>query len=84
VLTAMLNYYRALRKRRLPSEPRRVPVPTLILWGEKDVALEHQVAQAAHEVCDDGRLEFVAEATHWVHLEETGRVSEEMIAFLGG
>src|SRR5690606_24428568 len=46
-LTAMLNYYRALRKRRLPSEPRRIRTPTLILWGEKDVALETGVAEAA-------------------------------------
>lgn len=81
-LTAMLNYYRALRKRRLPSEPRRIRTPTLILWGEKDVALETGVAEAALDVCDDGRLEMLEDATHWVHLEDVDRVNAELIGFL--
>ena len=78
----MLNYYRALRKRRLPSEPRRIRTPTLILWGEKDVALETGVAEAALDVCDDGRLEMLEDATHWVHLEDVDRVNAELIGFL--
>lgn len=83
ILTGMLNYYRALRKRSLPDKPGRVRTPTLILWGENDVALEQQVARAALETCDDGRLEIVAGATHWLHLEEPDRVNANLIAFLG-
>lgn len=83
VLTGMLNYYRALRQRRLPDEPGRVRVPALVLWGENDVALEQHVARAALETCDDGRLEIIAGATHWLHLEEPERVNAELIAFLG-
>lgn len=82
-LTAMLNYYRALRKRPLPDQPRWIRTPTQILWGEKDIALEHHVARAALEVCDDGELEFVAGATHWLHLEQPDRVTAEMIRFFG-
>jgi pimeloyl-ACP methyl ester carboxylesterase len=81
-LTAMLNYYRALRKRALPAEPRRIRTPTLILWGEKDVALEQHVARAALETCDGGRLDIIPGATHWVHHEEPKRVNAELIAFL--
>lgn len=84
VLSAMLNYYRALRKRRLPDEPGRIRTPTLILWGEKDVALEQAVARAALETCDDGRLEILPGATHWIHLEEPERVNAAIIAFLAG
>lgn len=82
-LTAMLNYYRALRKRGLPSEPGRIRVPTLILWGDKDVALETQVAEAALKACDDGRLEIIPDATHWVHLEEPDRVNASIAEFMG-
>ena len=54
-LTAMINWYRALRKRRkLRSE--RVRVPTMILWGERDAALEFPLALAALRRCDQGRL----------------------------
>jgi pimeloyl-ACP methyl ester carboxylesterase len=82
-LSAMLNYYRALRKRPLPDEPRRIRTPTLILWAENDVALEHHVATAALEACDDGRLEIVPGTTHWLHLEEPDQVNAEIIEFLG-
>jgi pimeloyl-ACP methyl ester carboxylesterase len=81
-LTAMLNYYRALRKRRLPREPRRVRTPALILWGENDVALEHHVARAALEACDDGQLKIIPDTTHWLHLEEPDRITAEIMAFL--
>lgn len=82
-LTAMLNYYRALRKRVLPREPRRIRTPTLILWGEKDAFLELSVARAALDLCDDGELSVIAGTTHWLHHEEPERVNAWLIAFLG-
>ena len=81
-LTAMLNYYRALRKRRLPAEPRRIRVPTLILWAENDVALERHVADAALAACDDGRLDIIPNATHGVHHEQPDRVNAAIIDFI--
>jgi epoxide hydrolase 4 len=57
-LTAMLNYYRALRKRRA-GEPARIVPPTLILWGERDSFLRKHVARASLGLCDDGRLTIV-------------------------
>jgi pimeloyl-ACP methyl ester carboxylesterase len=80
-LTAMLNYYRALRGPRV-GEPARIAPPTLILWGERDSFLREHVARASLDLCDDGRLTIVAGATHWLHLEEPRRVNAEIIAFL--
>ena len=80
-LTAMLNYYRALRHRQRPREPARIRAPTLILWGEKDVALERHVARDAVGLCDAGRLVIVGGTTHWLHLEEPDRISAEMLRF---
>lgn len=81
-LTAMLNYYRALRRRRIPAEPARIRPPTLVLWGEKDVALERHVARTAVGQCDEGRLVIVKGTTHWLHLEEPGRINAEITGFL--
>lgn len=82
-LTTMLNYYRALPRRPVPDPPRRCTVPALILWGVDDAALGQHVAHSALDLCDDGRLVFLPEATHWLHLEEPERVNAELIAFLG-
>lgn len=80
-LTAMLNYYRALRRRE-PGEGNRVTAPTLILWGSEDSALEEHVARASLEQCDDGRLEVLDGASHWLHLEEPEKVSALMLSHL--
>lgn len=75
-LTAMLNYYRALFRHRpgLLLDP-RIRVPTLMIWGVKDVALTRELAKPSIELCDDGRLVFIEEATHWVQHEEPARVN---------
>ncbi|MFW5471343.1 alpha/beta fold hydrolase [Knoellia sp. CPCC 206435] len=81
-LTAMLNYYRALRSRRPGSSPSRVTRPTLILWGEHDDFLEGHVARASLERCDDGRLVVIEDAGHWLHLEQPDLVTTEILLFL--
>ena len=67
--TAMLNYYRALRRRK-PHGKSRVTPPTLVLWGAEDSALEVGVARESVKLCGDARLEVLPDATHWLHLEE--------------
>jgi epoxide hydrolase 4 len=84
-MTGMLNWYRAFLQRppRIPSRP-RIDVPTLILWGARDFALNRNLANASLELCTDGRLVFFEEATHWLQHEETGRVNELLLRFLEG
>ena len=81
-LTAMLNYYRALRERKSSSESARLVRPTLVLWAEKDSFLERSVAEAGAALCDRGRLEIVPGTTHWLHLEEPARVNATVLRFL--
>ncbi len=81
-LTAMLNYYRALRERKKPDQPARIQAPTLVLWGEHDSFLEHHVALAGLELCDKGQLSIIQGATHWLHLKEPARMNAEIIRFL--
>ncbi|MGE7418366.1 alpha/beta fold hydrolase [Methylobacterium tarhaniae] len=82
-LEGMLNWYRAMRlKDRRELEP--IPVPTLILWGHKDPALSPHLATACLELCEQGRIAWLPEATHWLHHEEPDRVAAELTAFLTG
>ena len=82
-LSAMLNYYRALRERRGGSEPARLAPPTLILWAGDDRFLERNIAEAGLALCDDGRLVVVEGASHWLHIEQPERVNAKIIDFLG-
>ena len=81
-VTAMLNYYRALRERPKTEEPARLKPPTLILWAGDDVFLEKNVADAGLALCDDGKLEIVEGASHWLHIEQPERVNARIISFL--
>ncbi len=88
-LTAMLNWYRALFRQVMVSPGRkagvrqdqRVHVPTLMLWGVKDIALSRQMAQPSIDLCDEGRLIFFENATHWVQHDEPDAVAQILASF---
>ena len=82
-LTGMINWYRATRQTRTERLPSlRVTAPTLILWGAHDVALSRPLAPKSLEMCDDGHLVFIEEATHWVQHDEPARVNHLILSFL--
>jgi pimeloyl-ACP methyl ester carboxylesterase len=88
-LTGMLNWYRAIVRRALrgswnPNKVtlRRVQVPTLMLWGKRDVALSHEMAQPSIELCERGELVSFERATHWVQHDAADEVNQKLIAFL--
>ncbi|RME09570.1 MAG: alpha/beta hydrolase, partial [Bacteroidetes bacterium] len=58
--------------------------PTLMLWGERDVALGKELAQPSIELCADGQLIFFPKATHWVQHDEADAVNEALAVFFGG
>lgn len=66
-VTGPLNWYRALRLRgeRVPVD--EVSVPTLFVWGSKDLALSRQAAEATEEFVT-GEYHFVdlEGASHWI------------------
>ena len=87
-MTSMLNWYRAVFRRALrgpldPDKivPRRVHVPTMILWGKQDIALSHHMAQPSCDLCDQGLLVFFDHATHWVQHDEAEAVNKALISF---
>ncbi|MCH6584208.1 MAG: alpha/beta hydrolase [Proteobacteria bacterium] len=83
--TSMLNWYRAvMQKSSAPPANPRITVPTLLIWGAQDRFLGRELAQPSIDLCDEGRLVFFEEATHWVQHEEADRVNELIDAFLRG
>ena len=68
------------RSIRLPSH--RITVPVQILWGVKDIAIEKELAQSSIDLCDDGKLVYFDNATHWVHHEESEGVNQLILEFL--
>jgi len=54
-----------------------------MLWGARDVALGREMAEPSIALCDDGRLVFLEDATHFVQHDEPDRVNRELLAFLG-
>ena len=81
-LTAMLNWYRAaFRTYRQAGGSGVVSVPTLILWGERDIALIPELAQWSLEYCAQAHLVRFPEATHWVQHDEAKRVTARLLDF---
>jgi len=87
-LTGMLNWYRAAVRRGLrytfgkKSSVRRVTVPTLMLWGKRDVALSHEMVEPSIALCDDGKVVLFEKSTHWVQHDEADEVNKNLIEFL--
>lgn len=83
--TAMLNWYRSMVQSRPPRPAdNRIHMPTLILWGKQDVALTPEMAEQSIGYCDDARLIYYEDATHWVQHDKPAEVNHELIAFFGG
>ncbi|QGY05280.1 alpha/beta hydrolase [Methylobacterium mesophilicum SR1.6/6] len=80
-MTAMLNWYRALVQLER-AEPPRVRVPTLILWGKRDTALQAGLAQSSLAFCDDGRIRWYERASHWLTHEEPAAIAADLERFL--
>lgn len=80
-LTAMLNWYRALR---LPTGTRwrRIPGPVQIIWGQQDTFLAAELAELSLSQCENAQLHYFPEATHWVQLEESVAVNELILKFI--
>jgi pimeloyl-ACP methyl ester carboxylesterase len=81
-LTAALNYYRANVSLALPRAQRRVKVPVMGLWSDRDPALgEKQMRDSAHYVDGEFRFEHIRGADHWLQLTAADEVNRLLIQF---
>ena len=82
---SMLAYYRAGSRRTFSrAEPVVVDTETFVIWGRQDRSLEPFFATPSPELATNVTVEFLDDATHWVHMDEPERVNELLLGFLRG
>lgn len=83
-LRAMLNYYRALLRRRDIASVGDgvVHVPTLMLWGEQDVAIDIHVLDDTGRYVPDLTLRRFPHASHWVQQDIPAEINAALEAWL--
>jgi epoxide hydrolase 4 len=81
----MINYYRASvrqSQKEAAAKLRPISAPTLVIWGERDSYLGPDLAEPHRkDVPNLDRVERVADASHWVHHDQAGRVNQLLIDF---
>lgn len=88
--TAAINYYRALMRRDfLGTSPpnhwmtRKIAAPTLLIWGEHDVALGKELTFGMDEFFTGPfAIKYLADAGHWVQQEQPAQVNQYLHEFL--
>ncbi len=89
-LTGPLNFYRAsplrpnpeLAKLVIPRELLDVHVPTLVLWGMGDIALQPGLLDGLADYVPDMQLKRIEGATHWIIHEQPALVAKHLQQFL--
>jgi epoxide hydrolase 4 len=82
-LTAMINYYRA-NLGILDEKAPPIDVPTLMLWGEEDTALDIKLTEGYGPHVKDFTLVRFANVSHWVQQEAPVPVNTAMLDWLRG
>ncbi len=88
-LRAMINYYRALiggggARRQTAMGLPAIDVPTLMVWGEQDVALCKATTYGTDAWVRPLTVRYLPEASHWVQQDDPERVNGMLEAFLTG
>ena len=87
-MKAMLNWYRAalgggelvkLRERGFAT----IEVPTLLVWGEDDIALGLELSEGNERYVRDLRVERIPGASHFVSQDAAAKVNALLREFLG-
>ena len=83
-LRGMLNWYRAAFRRALRggAADASITAPTLVLWGARDVALSRRMAAPSADLCRNGRLVMLDDATHWVQHDAPNTVTHLLLDHL--
>lgn len=87
-LTAAINYYRANIRPEIFMEDidlklPKIKSPTLVIWGEEDLALTLEVSKGAEKYIDAPyTIKYIPKCGHWVQQEEPELVNKYMLEFL--
>ncbi len=81
-MRAAINYYRAFVRwgLRLPVKP--IHAPTLMIWGEDDVALGKELTYGTDKLVENFRIHYISRCGHWVQQEAAAEVNQVLLDFL--
>jgi epoxide hydrolase 4 len=82
-LRASINYYRALfRSRSSIPATTTISAPTLLIWGDQDIALGIALTRRLEEWVPDLRVTHLPDSGHWVQQEKPEIVNALLLKFL--
>jgi pimeloyl-ACP methyl ester carboxylesterase len=82
-LTAMVNYYRAFRRRSpFLRVMRPIEIPTMLIWGARDPVFQRGATENFEDVVPNLRVERIERAGHFVQTDAPERVNELLLDFL--
>ena len=84
-IKAAISYYRQLFWR-LPfsfkSYELRINTPTLLIWGEQDIALGIELTTGLERWVNDIQIKRIPDSGHWVQQEQPEKVNQYVLDFL--
>lgn len=83
-LSAAVSWYRALVQnlKRVLIRDLFITMPTRLIWGEPDLALEKQTAEASHKHCAQLEIYYIQNSGHFVQQDSPDEVSQLILDFL--
>lgn len=81
-LTAMLNWYRAAFRPNNSSHQSVINAPTLIIWGERDVALGKSLTYGLETWVPNLKIHYLPDSGHWVQNEAPDEVNAQLLEFI--
>jgi epoxide hydrolase 4 len=85
-LHASLNYYRMFVRRAFSLHGKdniaMIHVPTLLIWGEQDVALDIALTEGLEQWVPNIQIKRIPDSGHWVQQEKPESVNQYLRTFL--
>lgn len=83
--TPPINYYRNILDVKALLNPKELPkitVPSLIIWGENDLALEKDLAEGCRPFVQNLQIEFIPGGSHFVQHDKADQVNSIIENFI--
>ncbi|KAL4227810.1 Epoxide hydrolase 4 [Mactra antiquata] len=81
-LRGPINYYRAAFSSMNRPNPKMVDVPTLVVWGDPDMALNTELAYLAKKYVSNLTVKVIKNSNHFVMLDRPAEVNAAVREFL--
>lgn len=81
-MRAAINWYRALLRYPPATSKQPITTPTLLIWGENDIALDKSLTYDLVHWVPHIKVHTILHCGHWVQNEAAGEVNRQLLEFL--